>query len=129
MPPSAAGTVPRENVALELLPKAALQLDHQQGMATQIEEIVIDSDSRVSQKILPDSGHFLFGARTWRRVRSRTDVPPSGAGRSLRSTLRFGVNGNASKRTTAEGIMYSGNLGRKASRHEPDSAASPRATT
>ena len=64
-----------------------------------------------------------------RCLRSRPAAPrsraprthlPSGAGSALRSSLPFGVSGNASSRTYAAGTMYSGSAARRCARSASD---------
>ncbi len=92
---------------LEGLADAGRQLGHQQRVAAELEEVVVDADALDAQKIAPESRPASAGRACGAECRSSRSSGrlASGAGRARRSTLPVGVRGSASRIVNTEGTM------------------------
>ena len=79
------------------------QMRHQQRVAAEIEEVVIDADALEPERLGQEPRKHLLRRRPrWGVVGAACW---SGAGRALRSSLPLGVSGSASSTTNAAGTM------------------------
>ncbi len=92
----------------------------EQRVPAELEEALLDPDPLDPEDLGEDAGQQLLDRVARRLVPGRRGRGAASASRARRSTLPFGVSGSASRKTNADGTMYSG---RRSARDE----RSPRA--
>ena len=93
-------------VDVEELADAGDDLSGEEGMAAELEEVVVAADGVDGEDVLPDGGEELFGRGAWSGA-SGGGIGDGelGGGRARRSTLPWRERGRWSRRTKAAGIM------------------------
>ena len=95
---------PDRQLRIQQRPGAGDHLHGQQGVAAEVEEVVVDADRGQAQQLGEQLAQDLL-LRGPGRLDRRRRRAISGAGRALRSSLPLGVRGNESKTTTNAGTM------------------------
>ena len=128
------GRQPGDRLILEQMPGVELQprligpgedLQAQDGVAAQVEEVVVDADPVAAEHLGPDLGQQPLG-----RAAGRHEVAARLGGRSRadresarRSTLPLGRSGRASSGTNADGTKCARQLGGQVRRSSPTTIA------
>jgi len=95
-----------------------MDLDHQQGMAAEVEEVIVQTNCLKFEDFSPYLYYVRFQMSRWERRRwlviAVTGRVSSQAVQSCpRSTLPLVISGISSICTNSDGIMYSGSVARR----------------
>ena len=93
-----------------LLPHPLDQSDRQQRMPSQFEEVVMSTDALQLEHLGPDLRQRDLSRPDRSFISRERSAVLSGAGSARRSSFPFGVSGSFSRRTIADGTIYSGSL-------------------
>ena len=107
------------------------EADGQQGVAAQLEEVVVDAHVLHAQHLAPRGVASCSSSSSRGGAKDSAELAdtPSGAGRAFLSTLPLGVSGTFSSFTKAEGTMCSGSFCFRCSRSSEASGACPSCAT